>query len=98
MIERNVIELAKLEPEEPARRVEGRLDHLIERQIGLDLRLVERELRAPHLLRVVAPVPRLDRDIGGFGARHGLELVAIAACTCSRRLAYFLQQAPDMRR
>jgi hypothetical protein len=40
--------------------VERRLDHAVERKVGLDLRLVEVVPDLAHLLRVEAPVPGLD--------------------------------------
>ena len=74
VVDRDVVELLEGEAEQPARRVEGRRDHLVELQIGLQLGLVEIEPALAHLFGIVAPVPRRR-------ARNCRPPPAISACS-----------------
>ena len=83
------------EAEQPPRGVERRLDHVVEREIGLHLGLVEIVAGAADLLGVVAPVPRLDRFVEPLGAGHLLERRALGARLLLGRLPHLQQQALD---
>jgi hypothetical protein len=81
--------------EQPSGAVEHRGHHAVQREIGLDLGLVQLEAGAPGLLGVEAPVPGLElvRGAGrGHGPQHGL---ALARLRRQRRLPDALQQVHD---
>ena len=63
----------KLKAEQAARGVEGRVDHAVELQIGLELALVEVELGLAPLLREIAPVPGREFEIAAFACRNRLQ-------------------------
>jgi hypothetical protein len=64
------------EAEQAPGAVERRLEHPVEHEVRLDLAVVQLVAGAAHLLRVVAPVPRLDRVRRAARARHRGERVA----------------------
>ena len=55
------------------RGLEGGVDHLVELEIRLDLRLVQIEFRFAKFLRVVAPVVRRQREIAALLRNHRLQ-------------------------
>ncbi len=63
MIERQIEALAKGKAEQPVRGEEGRLDHFVELEIGLDLGFIEIELRLAAALGVIAPIPWREVEI-----------------------------------
>src|SRR5207302_2660561 len=67
MVDWAVGTLDKADAEQPARRVEGGADHIVEHEIRLHRRLVDLVAGLPHLLAVIAPVPRLDRLVEAVG-------------------------------
>ena len=73
--------------------VEGRLDHVVEREIGLDRGVVEIGAALPQLLGVVAPVPRREREIAALLRDQRLQGVAVGQRPRPRRLPDPLQQA-----
>ena len=73
--------------------IERRADHALEREVGLDLGLVEVVALAPHLLGVEAPVPGLDRRRAAVRSRHRRELGALVFGPRPRRLPDALEQA-----
>ena len=83
MIERHVDRLER-QAEQPARRFERRLDHLVELEVRLDLGLVEIVARLAQLLGVVAPVPRREREIAALLGDHRLQGVALGALPSAR--------------
>ena len=83
----------KLSAEQPGRAVERRLDHVIERQIGLDRGVVEIGAALAQLLGVVAPVPRRQREIAALLRDQRLQAVAVGQRPGARRLPDPLQQA-----
>ena len=73
VIELKVEALGEAEAEEPACRVERRLDHPVELQIRLDLALVEVELGLAPLFRQVAPIPGRDLEIAALAGDDRLQ-------------------------
>ena len=65
--------------------VEGGGDHRLERQIGLELALVDVVERLAALLGVVAPVPRLELEIAALGGDHRLQRFRLAQRLRARR-------------
>ena len=63
--------------EQPARGLEGGLDHLVELEVRLDLGFVQIVARLAQLLGVVAPVPRRQREIAALLRDHRLQRVAL---------------------
>ena len=78
MVARQIVSLFELQTKEAGSAIEGRPDHVVELEIGLQLRLIEIVLCLAHFLRVVAPVPR-----------HDLGIVAAATGFGGQRLAFF---------
>ena len=70
--------LVEGQAEQPAGGVERRLDHLLELQVRLDLRLVEIELRLAAPLGVVAPVPGGELEVAAFRLHDRLQRVLLA--------------------
>ena len=64
------IERPEPEAEEPPGAVEGRADHRVEAEIGLQLGLVEVMLRHSALLGIVAPVPGFEVAVDPVGMHH----------------------------
>ena len=63
LLHRNVVPLLEGEPVELVRRIEHAvLEHVVQLEVGLDLRFVQVVLRLAHLLGVELPVPRLERE------------------------------------
>ena len=77
--------------------VERRLDHAVEREIGLDLRLVEVVADLAHLLGVEAPVPGLDANRLAARQRQRLERCALLLRPLLRRTPDALQKGGDRR-
>src|SRR3984893_5991617 len=73
MIDRESGALGESQAEQPARGVECRPHHVVEHEIRLDVGLVEVASGFPDLLRVVPPVPGLDRLVETFLAGYRLE-------------------------
>ena len=92
MVDGHAVQLVEAQAEQAARRVEGRLDHLVELQIRLDLRLVEGVLALPQLFGVVAPVPRLEREVAAFLADERLQGVGFRFGARPRRLPHLLEE------
>src|SRR5271167_2395700 len=88
IIELEVEAFLEAQPKQAARRIEGRLDHAVELQIGLELALVEVELGLAPLLGQVAPIPGRD-----------FEIAALARCDRLQRLLIFARarnaRSPD---
>ena len=78
MVDRHVVHLGEGEAEQPAGGVEGRLDHLLELQVRLQLGLVEIEEPLPHLLGVVPPVGSGEAVVAAFLRDEGLEVGGFA--------------------
>ena len=64
---------------------EGALAHLVEREVGTYLVVVQRIALLAHLLAVVAPVPRLQLGAGLVLLEHLLVLVALLFCLVQGR-------------
>ena len=73
MIAGNVLQLREAQAEQAVGRLERGLDHPLELEIRLDLRLVDVVALAAHLLGVVAPVPGFDHDVVPSCSGEGLE-------------------------
>jgi hypothetical protein len=72
MVERHV-DRPELQPEKAGRAGEGRLDHPVELEEGLQLRLVKVVLGAAPLVRIVMPVPGLEPPVDAVFMHHRLE-------------------------
>ena len=77
MIKLEVEALLEAEAEQAARGIEGRLDHAVELQIGLELALVEVELGLAPLLGQIAPVPGRDLEIAALARDDLLQRLLI---------------------
>ena len=93
MPDRNILALGEGEAEQAGGAVEGGLDHVIEREIGLDRGVVEIGAALPQLFGVVAPVPWRQREIAALLRDQRLQGVAIRQRPGARRLPDPLQQA-----
>ena len=71
---------------------EGRLDHLVELEVWLDLGLVEIVARLPQFLGVVAPIPGREREITALLRNHALERIAFGRCLQARTAPNFIEQ------
>ena len=92
MIELDVEALFETQAEKAVRRMERRLDHPVELQIGLDLALVEIELGLAPLLGVIAPVPGRDFEIAALAGDDRLQRRLLPLRAQNARLPYRLQQ------
>ena len=92
MPDRNVLALGEAEAEQAGGAVEGGIDHVVERQIGLDRGIVEIGAALPQLFGVIAPVPRRQREIAALLRHQRLQVVAIRQRPGARRLPDPLQQ------
>src|SRR6202035_4397644 len=97
MIDREIGALGESQAEQPARGIECRPHHVVEHEIRLVVRLVEVVPGFPDLLRVVPPVPGLDRLVETLGARHYLERRALVPRLVLGRLPDLQQQPFDRR-
>ena len=77
MPDRNILALGEGQAEQAGGAVEGGIDHVVERQIGLDRGVVEIGPDLPQLFGVVAPVPRRQREIAALLGHQRLQVVAI---------------------
>src|SRR5215813_7917863 len=73
MIDGEILAFGEGHPEQAAGCAECRLNHVVEHEIWLRFSLVEIVLGLTDLLRVVPPVPWLDRLVETFGASHCLD-------------------------
>src|SRR5260370_42113872 len=80
MIGREIVAFGEGQAEQPAGSVECRLHHVVEHEIRLYIRLVEVVPGFPELLRVIPPVPGLDRLVETLVAGHCLELRPLVPC------------------
>ena len=83
VVERHV-ERAELQPEQAVRAVEGRGDHRVEREVGLQRRLIEVMLGLAALFGVVAPVPGLQIAVDAIGLHQVLPARAASASALAR--------------
>ena len=92
VVDDDVVARDERNAEQARRAVEGRLDHSLEREVGLDRGLVEVEAHLAHFLGVEAPVPGLDR--GAFAARFRQrgERLALVLSARACRLPDLLEQ------
>ena len=93
VIDRHIGARREGQAEQPVRRVERRLDDAVERQVRLDLALVEIEARLAQLLGVVAPVPWREREIAALGGNDLLQGVAFLSDAAARRRPDGVEQA-----
>ncbi len=92
VIERHVDRLEG-QPEQPPRGLEGRLDHLVELEVRLDLGLIEIVFRLAQLLGVIAPVPRRQREVAALFRHQVLQGVAFATGLGAGAAPDFVEQA-----
>ncbi len=78
--------LAEFQPEKPGRTVEHRPQHGVQRQVGLQHRLIQIMLGAATLLAVIAPVPGLQRPRMPVRFQHRLQHRRIRQRLAPRRL------------
>ncbi len=93
MIARRVGQLLELQPEQPRRRIERRVDHVLQLQIRPDLALIEVEARLALLLREVSPVPRFERVIAALLARQRRQRLALLADALHRRRPNLIEKS-----
>src|SRR5215471_9509272 len=77
MPDRDAVATLEGQAEQAVRGMERGLDDPLELEIRLDRRLVDVAARLAQLLRVVAPVPRREREIFSLRLYHGLQVTAI---------------------
>ena len=92
MPDRDAVATLEGQAEQAVRGVERGLDDLLELEIRLDRRLVDVAARLAQLLRVVAPVPRREREIFSLRLHQGLQVVAIRHRAAAPRRPDALQQ------
>ncbi len=80
------------ETEQPARGLEGGLDHLVELEVRLDFGFVQVVARLAQLLGVIAPVPRCQREIAALLRDHLLQRVALDRGLGARPAPDFVEQ------
>ncbi len=85
----------KVDAEQPVRGVERGAQHAVEREVRLEHRAIEAELRGAHLFGIVAPVPGLDRMRLAFGKRHRPQRRAFGRGARLCRLPHLGQQLRD---
>ena len=83
------------EAEQAMRGVERRRQHPVEREIGLQLTVVQLVARLAHLFGVVAPVPGLDRVRRALRLRQRRQRIALRRGPRLRRLPHLAQQPRD---
>ena len=93
MPDRDIPALGEADAEQAGGAVESRLDHVVEREIGLDRGVVEIGPALPQLFGVVAPVPWRQREIAALLRHQRLQVVAVPERPGPRRLPDPLQQA-----
>ncbi len=81
--------------EKPLCGVERRSKHAVQRKVRLHGRLVEPVPRLAHLLRVVAPIPGLDRVRFPVRDRHRRERIALGRGTRFGRLPHLAEELRD---
>ena len=92
MVSRQIVAPREGQAKEPLRAVERRGHHVLEREVGLELGVVERIARLPQLLGVVAPVPGRDADAVAARVGQRLQGVALSLRLGARRGPYTLEQ------
>ena len=92
VIEGNVGALLEGNPEQLRCRVERRLDHAVERKVRLDFGFIHIELGGAHFLGVIAPIPRLDFDVGTFAGSHRLQFLKLVAGALHGRRPHAIKQ------
>src|SRR6266849_5238616 len=85
MPDRDAVATLEGQAKQAVRGVERGLDDALELQIRLDRRLVDVAARLAQLLRVVAPVPRREREIFSLRLHQRLQGVAIRHCAAAAR-------------
>ena len=95
MPDRDILALGEGDPEQARGAVEGGLDHVVQRQIGLDRAVVEIGFALAQLLGVVAPVPGREREIAALLRDQRLQLVTVGERPRPGRLPDPLKQTPD---
>ena len=89
---------AEAQPEQAMRHVERRRDHRVQRQIGLDLGLIQLVLGTAPPLGVVAPVPGFECAINPIGVQHPFQNRAIGLGSGAGRAPDLHQQIAHPRR
>ena len=79
LIDRDVLALLEGDAVELVRRIEHAvLEHVVELEVRLDLRIVQVVLRLANLLGVKIPVPRLEREAAVLSVDDRLDVLALA--------------------
>ena len=92
MPDRDAVATLEGQAKQAVRGVERGLDDALELQIRLDRRLVDIAARLAQLLRVVAPVPRREREIFSLRLHQRLQRIAIRARAAARRRPDAIEQ------
>src|SRR5437868_9798209 len=79
--------------EQTMRTIERRRKHPLERKIRLDGRFIEIVARLANLLSVVAPIPRLDRQILAAREGHCPQRLAFGSRLCFRGFPHLRKQS-----
>ena len=90
--DRNAFAPLEAQSEQAVRGVERRRDDALELEIRLDRRFVDVAARLAQLLRVVAPVPRREREIAALRLHQRLHGIAIRQRVAARRQPDAIEQ------
>ncbi len=93
MPHRDILALGEGEPEQAAGAIERRLDHVVEREIGLDGGVIEISAALTQPLGVIAPVPGRELEIAALLGHQRLQIIAVGKCAGASRLPDPFQQA-----
>ena len=93
MPDRDVLALGEGHAEQPGRHIKGRIDHVIEREIRLDRRIVEVGAALAQLFGVVAPVPGGELEVATLFRDQGLQGIAVGHGAGAGRFPDPFQQA-----
>ena len=95
MPDRHIGARRELQAEQALCRIEGRLDHAVETEVGLDRRFFDVATPLAQLFRVVAPVPGRKFEIAAFLLHQRLQCVAIGFRAGARRRPHCVEQMTD---
>ena len=95
VVERDALDRLELQAEEPVRHIEGRSDDILQRQIGLQFRLIDGEAVAALALGIEAPVPGLQRPAEPVGLGAGLQIRLASFSARARAGAQTRERSPS---
>jgi len=98
MVAWQVVALREREPEKACGGVECCRDHCVERQVRPDLGFIDVVARLALLLRIIAPVPRLERSVDAVAPCQPFERIALLPRALQCRRPNLVEQRPDLTR